>query len=50
MKYVLEKPVSRPTEKQLASKLKDADKATGAFELSMAGRVFMVAEIGSFEL
>jgi hypothetical protein len=35
--------VSRPTEKQLASWLKEADKATGLLELSMAGRVFIVA-------
>jgi len=40
---LLQKPVSRPTEKQLASWLKEADKATGSLELSIAGLVFMVA-------
>ncbi len=39
---LLQKPVSRPTEKQLASWLKEADKATGSLELSIAGLVFMV--------
>lgn len=40
---LLEKPVSSPTAKELASWLKETDKATGAVEGSIAGRVFMVA-------
>ena len=39
---VLQKPVSSPTEKQLASWLKEADKAMGSLERSIAGLVFMV--------
>jgi hypothetical protein len=39
---ILQKPVSSPTEKQLASWLKEADKATGLLEFSIAGLVFMV--------
>jgi hypothetical protein len=43
---ILQKPVSSPTVKQLASWLKEADKATGLLELSIAGLVFMVASCG----
>jgi hypothetical protein len=39
---ILQKPVSRPTAKQLASWLKEADKATGLLEVSITGLVFMV--------
>jgi hypothetical protein len=35
--------VSSPTAKQLASWLKEADKATGLLEVSITGLVFMVA-------
>lgn len=38
----MQKPVSSPIAKQLASWLKDADKADGLLELSIAGRVFIV--------
>ena len=38
---VLLKPVSNPTVKQLASWLKEADKATGLFAGSITGLVFM---------
>lgn len=41
--HLLENPVSNPTAKELASWLKETDKATGAVEGSIAGRVFMVA-------
>jgi len=41
--------VSRPTAKQLASWLKEADKATGLLELSITGLVFM-AEPGFWRL
>lgn len=37
----LQKPVSSPIAKQLASELKLAARLTGLLELSMAGRVFM---------
>jgi hypothetical protein len=40
---ILQNPVLSPTEKQLASWLKEADKATGLLELSIAGLVFMIA-------
>lgn len=42
-KDILQKPLSSPIAKQLASWLKAADKATGLFEGSIAGRVFMMA-------
>ena len=38
---ILLKPVSNPTVKQLASWLKEADKATGLFAGSITGLVFM---------
>lgn len=37
-----QKPVSSPTEKQLLSWLKAADKETGPADSSIAGRVFMI--------
>lgn len=39
----MQKPVSSPTAKQLASWLKEADKATGLLEVSITGLVFMIA-------
>ena len=39
---ILQKPVSSPTVKQLASWLNEADKATGLLEGSITGLVFMV--------
>lgn len=41
----LQKPVSRPTAKQLASWLKAADKATGLLSRSIAGLVFMTVSL-----
>jgi hypothetical protein len=41
--HILQKPVSSPTAKQLASWLKEADKATGLLEVSITGLVFIVA-------
>ena len=40
---ILQNPVSSPTAKQLASWLKEADKATGLLELSITGLVFILA-------
>jgi hypothetical protein len=42
-KNIPQKPLSRPTEKQLLSWLKATDKETGPTDSSMAGLVFMVA-------
>jgi hypothetical protein len=38
---ILQNPVSSPTAKQLASWLKEADKATGLLEFSITGLVFI---------
>lgn len=38
----MQKPVSSPTAKQLASWLKEADKAIGLLDVSITGRVFIV--------
>jgi hypothetical protein len=43
---ILQKPVSSPTVKQLASWLKEADRATGLLEVSIMGLVFMIATDG----
>jgi len=42
--YLLQNPVSSPTAKQLESWLKEADKAAGWLELSIAGLVFIMTE------
>jgi len=40
--YVLPKPFSNPTEKQLASELKDTERATVLLEVSITGLVFII--------
>jgi hypothetical protein len=45
-----QKPVSRPTEKQLASWLNATDKDTGPAESSITGLVFILATFTSFHV
>jgi hypothetical protein len=40
----MQKPDSSPTAKQVASWLKEADKATGLLELSITGLVFIAVQ------